>query len=218
MNASWQDYMVAIFEINEVGNMATNKLISEKLGISPPSVTDMIKKLKNGGVVYVEKGIVSLTEYGYEETKKLISKHRLWECFLGTKLNYSWVDVHDESKELQYITSDNLMNKLNEFLDYPVCCPHGGRIYINSGDEKTNFLCIDDIKIGNKIRIERFSDDKNLLDYMDRKKVKLGDVLEVIDIDNFDNSIYFKSSNGEDVNIGSKALGSIFISLQKQNK
>lgn len=70
MNASWQDYMVAIFEINEAEDIATNKLISEKLSISPPSVTDMIKKMKLEGLVSVDKGVVVLTDIGHEETKK----------------------------------------------------------------------------------------------------------------------------------------------------
>lgn len=212
MNASWQDYMVAIFEINETEDIATNKLISEKLSISPPSVTDMIKKMKLEGLVSVDKGVVVLTDIGHEETKKIISKHRLWEYFLRSKLNYSWVDVHDEAKSLQYITSDDLMDRLNVFLGCPVCCPHGGKIYLNSGDEKTNFLCIDDIKKGDMIKIERFSDDKDLLEYMDRKNIKLGDVLEVEDVDNFDNNMCLKSLDGNRVIVGAKALGKIFIS------
>lgn len=212
MNQSWQDYLVAIFSIGEFGEDVTNKSISDRLMVSPPSVTDMLKKLKAENFLEVKKGVVKLTEYGEEKAKDILSKHRLWEYFLENNMGYDWGDVHEESKSLQYATSDKLMYKLNEMLNYPKRCPHGGIIYLNYKEDISPIVNIKELKTGDRVKIERFSDERFLLDYADRRGIRLGDILKLSYIDNFDESMVFIDEDGSEVLLSSKAVNSIFMS------
>lgn len=210
MNISWQDYISVIFEYMEMDVKVSNKLICKKLNISPPSVSAMIKKLKDSELVDTKGYEVYLTDEGKKEAKKILSKHRLWEYFLEKELGYDWADVHEEAKSLQYMTSDNLMKKLNEYLGKPKSCPHGGDIFVNNYSDIKS-IPLSNFEIGKKVVINRFSDNKELLDYVNRKNISIGNEIIIVDIDNFDNTIVVES-NGNKIEIGLKAAKNIFVS------
>lgn len=213
MNSSWQEYITVIFELNELGCNINNKMISEKLDISPPSVTEMIKKLKSEGLVDGRKSNLFLTEKGVLEAKKIMSKHRLWEYFLKNELGYDWGEVHEEAKALQYSTSDKLMNRLNKYLKEPIACPHGGYIFINSNDDSDKkLISLSNVDEGNRVTIERLADIKDLLEYMDRKKLSLGDSIYVEKIDRYDGSFLIRKEDKLEVQIGIIAAKDIFVS------
>lgn len=89
----------------------------------------MINKLvKEGLVEHSPYQGVQLTPAGLEKASTLVRKHRLWEVFLVDHLGYSWNEVHDEAEVLEHVTSSQLEQKLDNYLNHPTFCPHGGMI------------------------------------------------------------------------------------------
>ena len=139
-----ENYLKAIFKICERnGKLASTNSIAKALNTSPASVTDMIKRLDKHGMVNYEpyKG-VHLTPKGAEKATLLIRKHRLWEVFLVEKLHFSWDEVHEIAEQLEHIQSALLVERLDEFLDYPKFDPHGDPIPDSSGnfEQRNQFL------------------------------------------------------------------------------
>ena len=93
------------------------------------SVTDMMRKLAQKEMIQYEKYKGSrLTAQGAVLATALIRRHRLWETFLADKLNFSWEEVHELAEQLEHINSEKLIERLDEFLDFPKYDPHGDPI------------------------------------------------------------------------------------------
>lgn len=205
------DYISAIYELIEKKEIATNKKISEILGVKAASVSEMLKKLVEEGEVYTENKSILLTETGKIRARALLTKHRLWELFLVEYLGYSWQDVHEDAKALEYVTSNGLKDRLNEFLNKPMHCPHGNEIYENH-PETDKLKKISEVSKGISCRLHKVEDDRDLIEYLEEKKIALGDEFVVKDIDDFDDSILVSSAT-EDKHIAGKAAVRMMVEI-----
>ena len=205
------DYISAIYELIEKKEIATNKKISEILGVKAASVSEMLKKLVEEGEVYTENKSILLTETGKMRARALLTKHRLWELFLVEYLGYSWQDVHEDAKALEYVTSNGLKDRLNEFLNKPMHCPHGNEIYENH-PETDKLKKLSEVSKGISCRLHKVEDDRDLIEYLEEKKIALGDEFVVKDIDDFDDSILVSSAS-EDKHIAGKAAVRLMVEI-----
>ena len=205
------DYISAIYELIEKKEIATNKKISEILGVKAASVSEMLKKLVEEGEVYTENKSILLTETGKMRARALLTKHRLWELFLVEYLGYSWQDVHEDAKSLEYVTSNGLKDRLNEFLNKPMHCPHGNEIYENH-PETDKLKKLSEVSKGISCRLHKVEDDRDLIEYLEEKKIALGDEFVVKDIDDFDDSILVSSAS-EDKHIAGKAAVRMMVEI-----
>lgn len=121
--------MLAIYRLLKSEGIVTNKLITEYLVISKASVTEMLKKLKNENLIYIEKNKISLSNEGLKIAEDLISTHRLWEYFLVEILNLDEDFVHYQADLLEHVTTDKLKEALNKYLNYPTESPKGNKIF-----------------------------------------------------------------------------------------
>jgi DtxR family transcriptional regulator, Mn-dependent transcriptional regulator len=122
-----ENYLKAIYHLSEGGSKAvlTNE-IAEAMKTKAASVTDMIKKLSFKRFILYERYYgVKVTKQGKSEALMLIRKHRLWETFLVQKLDFSWDEVHEIAEQLEHIQSPLLIQRLDEFLGFPMADPHG---------------------------------------------------------------------------------------------
>lgn len=205
------DYISAIYELIEKKEIATNKKISEILGVKAASVSEMLKKLAEEGEVYTENKSILLTETGKMRARALLTKHRLWELFLVEYLGYSWQDVHEDAKALEYVTSNGLKDRLNEFLNKPMHCPHGNEIYENHPDTD-KLKKLSEVSKGISCRLHKVEDDRDLIEYLEEKRIALGDEFVVKDIDDFDDSILVSSAS-EDKHIAGKAAVRMMVEI-----
>ena len=121
MTFSEENYLKAIYHLTSSNDteVSTNG-IAEMMETKASSVTDMLKKLAEKDLVnYKKYQGVSLTENGKSAAKMIVRKHRLWEVFLVEKLNFSWDEVHDIAEQLEHIKSEQLINRLDDFLGNP---------------------------------------------------------------------------------------------------
>lgn len=127
-----ENYLKGLFKLTiELGDKeeaGTNE-IAAHLGVKPASVNDMLKKLKDKKLIQYERyGKSSLTKEGKKRAIEIVRKHRLWETFLHEKLAFNWDEVHEVAEQLEHIQSKKLIDKLDQFLEYPSIDPHGDPI------------------------------------------------------------------------------------------
>jgi len=125
---SVEEYLEAIYSFNEKGELAKNTELAKKLRVAPPSVTQMIKKLADEGLVEHQpyKG-ATLTGKGMALAQKVVRKHRLLERFLQDFLGFSGDKVHDEACRMEHSLSDEAALALCKALDNPEACPDDGK-------------------------------------------------------------------------------------------
>jgi metal-dependent transcriptional regulator len=213
VNSQKEDYLITIFKLMGEGEKVTNKSISEQLDLAPSSVTEMLKKLKDQGLVKNSKENI-LTDSGIALTKKILSKHRLWEYFLEKELEFSWKDVHPIANNLQSVTDDELLDKLNAYLGYPDYCPHGSVIFINNESSSKDLIKMNQANPDKEYIISRIRDKRDLLEYCESIDIKIGDKIKLIAYDNFDNTVIVKTKNKE-IKISPKASKDIYLLDEK---
>ena len=122
-SASVEEYLEAIYSLNEKGELAKNQDLSDKLMVSPPSVTQMIQRLAEEGLVIYEpyKG-TQLTGKGMALAQKVVRKHRLLEVFLYDMLKLPREKVHEQACKMEHSLSDETASALCKALDKPERC------------------------------------------------------------------------------------------------
>ena len=218
-----ENYLKAIVQLTifestkrEVG---VNKLAS-CLDVKPATVTDMVKKLNAKKLVnYKKYGKVSLTKKGRKSGMMVIRRHRLWETFLQIKLNFSWDEVHDLAEELEHVYSEKLINRLDEFLDFPSFDPHGDAIPNADGEIFIPFRKIlSEAKVGEIVKIIAVKDNtKEFLNYVDKIGVFINDKITIESKDNF-NSLTTINIKGELHVVSPRFTDNIFIVCAKCEK
>ncbi len=129
LSRSVEDYLKTIYRICEDGRPASTSQIAEALSLAPPSVSGMVKRLSELGLLSHEpyRG-VTLTESGRMAAIRVVRRHRLIEADLVANLGYTWDSVHGEAERLEHAVSDELVERLAAALGYPEVDPHGDPI------------------------------------------------------------------------------------------
>jgi len=145
MTVSTENFIKTIYHLNE-NDEAKTGIIARELQITHAATTDMANKLAKKELIHYEKyKALKLTENGEKYALKIIRKHRLWEMFLYKIFNLSLEEIHIEAELLEHQTSDFLLNKIDEYLNFPQFDPHGdpipdkfGKLTINENSIKLN--------------------------------------------------------------------------------
>ena len=158
---SVEDYLKAIYSLSEAGDAASTSAIAETLDIQPASVTGMVKRLADSGLLeYLPYRGVRLTRPGVREALRVVRRHRILETYLCERLGFSWDDVHGEAERLEHAASDQLIEKMAAALEFPRHDPHGAPIPTSSGHiEDTNLLTLADAQPGERLRIRAVRDE-----------------------------------------------------------
>ena len=209
-----ENYLKAIFKISEKeGTPVSTNSIANEMTTSAASVSDMIRRLSEKELVSYEKWKgVTLKDDGRKIATDLIRKHRLWEVFLVDKLQFSWDEVHPLAEELEHIKSDELVQRLDEFLGHPKYDPHGDPI----PDEHGNFV------FRKQVILSEFQGTKGIivgvdehttpfLQYLDRLQLTLGTAIEVLEVIEYDGSIRIKINDAKEQIISGKVAQNLFV-------
>ncbi len=213
MNISTEDYIKNIYSIDLAVGKVTTSILAEKLKVSSAAVSDMISKLSKSGYVknIPYKGF-ELTKKGNSMALNIIRKHRLWEVFLLQYLNYPWEKVHSEAEKLEHSSSDELIEKLEQFLNFPKYDPHGDPIPDKNGKFRNLALIpLSDIKKGEIVQIKKVSDeDPGGLIYLTKHGIRLEDKIKIKERTEFDSSLEVESKHSK-IFISEKLSKIIFV-------
>jgi DtxR family Mn-dependent transcriptional regulator len=127
---SVEEYLEAIFKLQRGRDPVTVKRLASELAVAPPSVSEMIGRLRAAGLVEEpgEERSIMLTEAGSAEGASLVRRHRLSERFLVDYLDMPWDTVHEEACKFEHVLSPEVEARLAEQLGNPLTCPHGHAI------------------------------------------------------------------------------------------
>lgn len=218
-NISQEDYLTAIYRnLDDAGEIKPN-LLAVKLEISNAAVTDMLRKLSRDGFVdYQKYKSIKLTSEGESYAKNMLRRHRIWEVFLHQSLGMPWDKVHEEAEKLEHSSSDELINLLEEFLEYPEVDPHGYPIPDKNGKIKKtkSVVAITELDENDTAKVIRVNDDvKNLISYVTKIGISLGKEIFIKDKLEYDGSVLMVIDKKE-INMSSKIASNIFVEKIKQ--
>jgi len=161
LSRSVEDYLKAIYGLCEAGDAASTTAIAEALDIQPASVTGMVKRLAESGLLeHLPYRGVRLTKRGNREALRVLRRHRILETYLCERLGYAWDDVHGEAERLEHAASDELIEKMAAALEFPRHDPHGAPIPTVGGDIETlGVSTLADATPGARVRIRAVRDE-----------------------------------------------------------
>ncbi len=126
LTMSVEDYLKAIYELEDELGVAPTNDIAARLDITPASVTGMVRRLaQSGWLVYERYHGVRLTKVGRRAALRTLRRHRIIECYLVTMLGYTWNTVHSEAERLEHAVSEELIDRMASALGDPLVDPHG---------------------------------------------------------------------------------------------
>jgi DtxR family Mn-dependent transcriptional regulator len=218
-NISKEDYLSVIYKSSDSNGVIKANQIAEKLNISGAAVTDMLKKLvKDGYINYEKYKQISLTKEGREYARSMVRRHRIWELFLHQIVGMPWDKVHDEANNLEHSASDDLINRMEEMLDFPEFDPHGDPIPSKEGriPKLRKNIPLSLLKEGENGKVVRVNDfDKSFLAYISDIGIELNELINLIEVRSFDQSMYIKVK-GKDWNISRKLAENVFVEVTKK--
>jgi DtxR family transcriptional regulator, Mn-dependent transcriptional regulator len=187
-----EDYLKAIYRLGGDGDQVTMQRLSEELGLSSPSVTNMVKRLHELELVqHTRYRDVALTPAGEKVALRVIRHHRLLELYLTESLGYDWDQVHAEAERLEHHVSQELEARIASALGDPTRDPHGDPIPSADGAIDTvSSLALADLEAGDSAVISRVPDrDPEQLRYLGELGVVPGQTITVREKFPFDGPI-----------------------------
>lgn len=198
-SASKENYIKAVYHLQQTQPTVTTNALAAALQTRAASVTDMLKKLKSQKLLQYEryKG-VKLTAEGKKLAIHIIRRHRLWEYFLVNKLGFGWEEVHEVAEEMEHISSKKLVDRLEEFLDYPETDPHGDPIPDNQGRLRvTRQIALSSLAFNVSCTLFHVGDQSpEIMELLNHLRLTPGTSLRVKKKFSFDNSVEIELKDG----------------------
>ena len=184
---AFEEYSETIFELEEDGIAVIQARIAERLGVSRPAVSEMIKRMAAEGLVVVdERSAISLTAEGRLLASTIVRRHRLAERFLTDILGLGWADAHHEAGRWEHVISPTVEQAMIRVLGDPTTCPHGNPIpgsdYTRSDTERA----LVDVPAGATFTVQRIPEELEFetghLDYLEQAGLMPGRTGEIVSI------------------------------------
>ena len=152
-----EEYLHTVLELAEEGTVVIQARLAERLGHSAPSVSEMVRRLRDEGYVEVAGREIHLTTEGRRRAESVVRKHRLAERLLTDVIGLEWHKIHREAGRWEHVISDDVEEKLVALLGNPSTCPHGNPIPGTDGPRRT-LRPLADAQPGERIRLERVTE------------------------------------------------------------
>lgn len=209
-----ENYLKAIHHLQaEGGGSTTVGEISRELGVTPGTVSIMMRHLRERGLVdYAPRRGLSLKQRGTAEALKVVRRHRLIELFLVEVMGLDWSEVHEEAEILEHVISDRLLDRIDAMLGEPTHDPHGDPIPDRRGViAKDQAVPLGEAGAG-RYRVVRVSDgDPALLGWLDEKGLKIGAEVELSHPDKAVGVLELTREDREPVQLGFQVAGQVFV-------
>jgi DtxR family Mn-dependent transcriptional regulator len=177
---AFEEYCETIFELVEDGVEVIQARIAERLEVSRPAVSEMVRKLEKDGLVVVDGGSIVLSEDGEELARQVVRRHRIAERFLTDVLGLSWTEAHHEAGKWEHVISPVVESAMIRVLDDPTTCPHGNPIPGSSYERPSELVELSSLGVGARFTVERIPEElefrPGLLDFLEDSAVVPGRV------------------------------------------
>jgi DtxR family Mn-dependent transcriptional regulator len=210
---SQQDYLKALYQLHGDQRPVPTRELAQRLGISSPSVSEMVTRLTSQGLVEHDRYRgQQLTREGRKVALELVRHHRLLEMFLVQVLGYSWDEVHDEAERLEHVISERMEQRIFELLGRPELDPHGHAIPTLAGKVRPlSDRPLSECQAGEKVVVQGVSDeDPSRLRELERRGLVPGTRIEVVADSKFEGPITVRI-NGRRANVPLGLARAVFV-------
>jgi DtxR family transcriptional regulator, iron-dependent repressor len=167
---AFEEYCETIFELQEDDVDVIQARIVERLNVSRPAVSEMIRRLEHEKLIAVDHNSIKLTAEGTTLAQQVVRRHRLAERFLTDVLKLSWAEAHHEAGKWEHVMSDNVEAAMDKLLGSPTTCPHGNPIPGNHY-EAPDSRRLSDLGVGEGFTVSRIPEEleftPGLLDFLE---------------------------------------------------
>ncbi|MCU0311483.1 MAG: metal-dependent transcriptional regulator [Acidimicrobiales bacterium] len=212
---AFEEYCETIFELREDDLDVIQARVAERLDVSRPAVSEMIRRMEKAGLITVDAGAIRLTASGTELAESVVRRHRLAERFLTDILGLSWADAHVEAGRWEHVISPTVEVAMSRVLGDPTTCPHGNPIP-GSGYAAPDAVSLDSLAVGSAFTVSRIPEElefaPGILDFLESSSLLPGhdgvvtaaspDGTTTVEID------------GQHVGIGAFASGRILVTAR----
>ena len=184
LTAPVEDYLKAIYELERAGEPAATTDLAAQLGLTPASVTGMVRRLAEQGLLTHERYRgVRLTAKGRRSALRTLRRHRIIEAYLVNALGYGWDEVHVEAERLEHAATDALIDRMALAIGEPTVDPHGAPIPSREGAvEEARYRALADLGAGMAATVLRVADeDPMLLRYLSDLALTPGCTVRVVE-------------------------------------
>jgi DtxR family transcriptional regulator, Mn-dependent transcriptional regulator len=155
---AFEEYCETIFELNEDDISVIQARIAERVGVSRPAVSEMMKRMEAEGLINTDSSVIKLTAAGRRLGESVVRRHRLAERFLTDVLGLSWADAHAEAGKWEHVISEPVELAMTKLLGDPTTCPHGNPIP-GSGYEAVASQRLIDVAVGAEFVVSRIPEE-----------------------------------------------------------
>lgn len=175
---AFEEYCEAIFELHEDDVDVIQARIAERLNVSRPAVSEMIRRMEGEGLVTIDRTVL-LTEAGQKLAEQVVRRHRLAERLLTDILGLSWAEAHQEAGKWEHIISDSVEAAIINLLEDPTTCPHGNPIP-GSAYKEPDTTALAEIPVGDSFKVVRIPEQleftPGLLEFLEDAAIQPGHV------------------------------------------
>ncbi len=173
---AFEEYCECIYELAEDDVDVIQARIAERLQVSRPAVSEMIRRLEAEGLI-TNDGSIVLTPSGLRLAQQVVRRHRLAERFLTDVLQLSWAEAHHEAGKWEHVMSDNVEEAMNRLLGEPTTCPHGNPIP-GSDYVEVDLTPLSDHPLGEQFTVRRIPEElefePGLLEFLEESSLRPG--------------------------------------------
>jgi DtxR family Mn-dependent transcriptional regulator len=173
---AFEEYCEAIYELAEDDVAVIQARIAERLEISRPAVSEMIRRMESAGLITID-GTITLTDDGLALAEQVVRRHRLAERFLTDILGLSWTEAHAEAGKWEHVISEPVEAAMMRVLGDPTTCPHGNPIP-GSAYAAPDTVTLDDLEPGARFTVTRITEEleftPGLLEFLEDSTVVPG--------------------------------------------
>jgi DtxR family Mn-dependent transcriptional regulator len=210
---AFEEYCECIFELVEDDVELIQARIADRLNVSRPAVSEMIRRLHTEGLVTTDGGI-ALTPAGVELAERVVRRHRLAERFLTDVLDLSWAEAHHEAGRWEHVMSESVETAMNCLLGNPTTCPHGNPIP-GSAYTATDATPLSGCEIGSTFTVSRIPEEleftPGLLEFLEESSIQPGHVGTITAVS--PDGTLTVEIDGNHVGVGSFASDRILVSV-----
>jgi DtxR family Mn-dependent transcriptional regulator len=155
---AFEEYCEAIFELREDDVDVIQARIADRLEVSRPAVSEMIRRMEGDGLVEINGGVIRLLPDGLALAETVVRRHRLAERFLTDMLGLSWAEAHDEAGRWEHVISPTVEVAMMRALGDPTTCPHGNPIP-GTDYQPPSSITLDKLSVGQSFTVSRIPEE-----------------------------------------------------------
>ena len=185
--------------------------LAELLGVTPPTVTNTLKRMARDGLITMDENGTRLTENGWASARTVVRRHMLTEWMMVRRL--PWSKLHGEAHNLEHAISADAEAALMEELGHPQTCPHGNPL---PGSEAAvaNWIPLVKMAPGDKVIVRRIHEiaeqNSELMAFLEKNGIMTDVEAVVTDVLPFNQTVTLRVQ-GRDVTLGFAAARYVYV-------